>query len=114
VNVRACTIAYYDSLRGSGKDVIEQLARYFAREHEVKKNAPLPKAFTAGRAPSDLCQQRNGVDCGVFVCAMMTCLMYGIEPLEDVVSQRDIPLWRRKVAAACVDAARAGFVDASL
>ena len=111
IDMRKRTVSYYDSLRGSGTDVIKTLIRYLNDEHEAKKKAPLPEIFTSAPAPEGLTRQRNGVDCGVFVCAMMTCLLYDIVPLDTLFSQRDIGLWRRKIAAACLAKT---IVDASL
>jgi hypothetical protein len=111
IDMRTRTISYYDSLRGSGADVIKTLIRWIGDEHMAKKKVPIPEIFTSAPAPDGLTRQRNGVDCGVFVCAMMTCLLYDVVPLNTLFSQNDIGLWRRKIAAACLAKT---IVDASL
>jgi Ulp1 family protease len=104
IDHRARTVAYYDSLRGRGDDVIENLLRWLADEHADKKKAPLPAPYAAARAPAGLARQHNGCDCGAFVCAFMTCLAFGVEPTEDVFAQKDLALWRQKIGAACLAA----------
>ena len=98
------TVAYYDSLGGSGEDVLANLIRYLADEHSEKKSAPLQHPFSSARAPPNLPKQHNGSDCGAFVCAFMTCVSFGVEPCEDAVfSQADMKLWRQKIAVSCLD-----------
>lgn len=118
IDMRKRTVSYYDSLRGTGNDVTTTLCRWLGDEYKAKKDKAAAAGFSendifkSAPAPDGLSRQRNGVDCGVFVCAMLTCLLYDVLPLETLFTQAHIGLWRRKVAAACLaktipDASRA-------
>ena len=102
IDNEARTVAYLDSLRGSGSDVVEALCRYMNDEHRDKKGAPLPGApYTAGQPPLSLPRQLNAVDCGAFVCAFCELLVRGVEPSVGVFTQDDLPQWRQRILISC-------------
>jgi hypothetical protein len=107
VNNLLRTLAYYDSCRSlgfTGEHQMEQVGKYLHDEHLDKKGTPLPQAYRVVAAPADLAQQKNGHDCGAFVCAFETCLAFGVEPTTSVLPQASLPLWRQKIGAACLAA----------
>jgi sentrin-specific protease 1 len=103
VDVPARTICYLDSLGGDGADVVEGLRKYLEDEHVAKKGVPLPgEPFSGVPAPHDLPRQRNGVDCGAFVCAFIECLARGIMPSSELFTQADLGYWRRRILTTCL------------
>jgi hypothetical protein len=101
IDVERRTVAYLDSLRGSGFDVITALCRYMDDEHRDKKGGPLPRAFAGAAVPYLLPRQLNGVDCGAFLCAFCELLVRGVEPTQDVFTQDDLPYWRKRILLTC-------------
>jgi hypothetical protein len=99
IDTRNLTVTYYDSLRGMGADVCATLIRWINDEHLAKKKSPLPNVYKEAPAPNDLARQRNGYDCGVFVCISMLSLLFDKIPTAASVRQCDIPLFRQKIAA---------------
>ena len=87
--------------KDDGKDVIEALCRYMGDEHWDKKGGPLPFAFIGAAVPYPLPRQLNGFDCGAFLCAFCELLMRGVEPTQDVLSQDDMPHWRKRILLTC-------------
>lgn len=102
IDTRKLTVTYYDSLRGSGADVCSTLIRWINDEHLAKKKSPLPDVYKEAPAPNGLARQKNGFDCGAFICTFMTFLLFDVQPVETMFTQKDIGLWRRKIAAACL------------
>merc|ERR1712130_219689 len=70
-------IDYYDSMGGRFKGV-ELLKRYLQDEHMNKKGCPLEGEITH-TYHSNIPQQQNGYDCGVFACHFAECAGRGSE-----------------------------------
>ena len=104
IDVEARTVAFLDSLRGRGGDVVEALCKYMSDEWADKhQGQPLPgEPFTGAPAPPLLPIQRNGVDCGAFLCAFCELLVRGVEPTEDVFTQENIGYWRQRILLTCL------------
>lgn len=101
-------IKYYDSMAGKGKDVLRALSQYVVDEWKDKKERhkldettkPDLSEWKTISTGSDVPQQHNGCDCGVFVCAFAQCLSCGIDPFD--FSQKDMPNFRRHIALSIV------------
>jgi hypothetical protein len=99
----ARTVAYLDSMGGSGNSVVEALCKYMSDEHKDKKGVPLPgNPYTAGQPPQNLPRQHNGFDCGAFLCAFCELIVRGVEPSTAVFSQQDIPAIRERILLTCI------------
>ena len=61
-------IVYLDSMGGSNEKCQKVLLTYLQEEHELRKKAPLPDEWTTRSLSSDIPQQNNSSDCGVFCC----------------------------------------------
>ena len=72
IDVPNGTITYYDSMGGSEDDVLEDLKRYVADEHLEHKKKPLPEEYKIRivNTRQIIPQQKNGSDCGVFLCQL--------------------------------------------
>lgn len=96
-------IQYYDSFGGNGEKYVRDLFRYLQDEHRDKKKCDLPEADSwtlVFRSVDDTPRQRNGVDCGVFVCMFADFLAQNY-PL--CFSQDDLPRCRERVALAILE-----------
>ena len=98
LDLRACTITYYDSLFGEDRTCLANLARWLDDEAKDKGRKPLtPAACDWPRLyPKDIPQQKNGCDCGVFM------LMYAdwlARNLPFAFRQAHMPELRRRVVA---------------
>ncbi|PWN22866.1 hypothetical protein BCV69DRAFT_296838 [Microstroma glucosiphilum] len=73
VNFRRKRIEYYDSMAGENRRVTSKLREYLKKEMADKKKDGVIdlNEFTDYFASDSSPQQRNGFDCGVFVCAAL-------------------------------------------
>ena len=117
VNMRAHTVAVLDSLNKDEDDtklnrqepaVAAHIIRLMGDAFRHSTGKALPQPFVHVLAPLNLSRQTNGNDCAIFVCAYMTCLLYGIPPCAEVFKQKNMLLWRLKIAVACL---KASFTD---
>jgi len=68
VNFREKRFEYYDSLGGSNSTCLKALRQYVKEEHKDKKKKEIDLSDWTDYTPSDIPHQRNGYDCGVFMC----------------------------------------------
>ncbi|XP_076013898.1 sentrin-specific protease 2 isoform X2 [Genypterus blacodes] len=70
IDFRARTVKTYDSMGQRHDDICSLLLCYLIEEHKAKKGRELDGAkWTAGSTrASEIPQQKNGSDCGVFAC----------------------------------------------
>ncbi|XP_071608149.1 sentrin-specific protease 2 isoform X2 [Heliangelus exortis] len=70
IDMRKKNISYFDSMGQKGDDICETVFQYLQEESRVKRNVELPiSEWTLhSMGPREIPQQRNGSDCGVFMC----------------------------------------------
>ncbi|KAM8917076.1 sentrin-specific protease 2 isoform 2-T2 [Spinachia spinachia] len=70
IDFKSKTVKSYDSMGQRHDDVCSLLLLYLIEEHKVKKGRELdsPKWTVGSVKATEIPQQRNGSDCGVFVC----------------------------------------------
>ncbi|KAF4661575.1 hypothetical protein FOL47_006625 [Perkinsus chesapeaki] len=95
VDLKECTLSYYDSLGASHPKFYDYISRYIEDEHKDKKSrAPLrnPKEWQKRDAvitPSCIVpRQNNSNDCGVFMCMFAEAVSGGrsiVEVLQDII-----------------------------
>jgi sentrin-specific protease 1 len=96
------TITYLDSTRGDGTAIIGNVQQYLDDEHLHKKGSRLDQPYRVGVPPADLPRQRNGFDCGAFVCAFGDMLCRGAWPSSVCFTQRSMDYWRRRIGVSCI------------
>lgn len=91
-------IQFYDSLFGNGNDYIWLILRYLCDEFRTQYGKELPiNAWTVVfETPPMTPRQKNGYDCGAFVCMYLHFLLLGL-PL--VFVEEDIDQFRMLMAA---------------
>ncbi|ORX51294.1 cysteine proteinase, partial [Hesseltinella vesiculosa] len=95
VDMNKKQISVYDSLNGDHSHTIKLLFRYLDQEHADKKKAPFDATGWSGVTLTDIPQQENSSDCGVFTCTFAEHLTRDA-PLN--FSQADmVPIRRRMV-----------------
>ena len=79
IDMKGKQIQFYDSLGGTGKSLLQVIYRYLALEWERRK---LPGTFDADKkwellekSPEKYPEQKNGYDCGVYVCCLYDMLI---------------------------------------
>lgn len=87
-------IQYYDSLGGSGGYFFDIMKRYLEDEHLDKKGSSLDISSWKGVNVAGIPRQKNGYDCGMFLCKFADFLSEGL-PLE--FSQNDIVYFRQRM-----------------
>ena len=87
IHMNAKKVAYYDSLNGRGKKYMKALFNYVKEEWRRIHNTELPCSDEWSMTTVACPHQRNGYDCGVFVCFYARCLRMGL-PMS--LTQRDI------------------------
>lgn len=70
MDLKAKTVKAYDSMGQRHDDICNLLLYYLQEEHKVKKGRELDvsKWTMCSLRPSEIPQQKNGSDCGVFAC----------------------------------------------
>ncbi|XP_033843712.1 sentrin-specific protease 2 isoform X2 [Periophthalmus magnuspinnatus] len=70
IDLKSKTVKTYDSMGQRHDDVCKLLLFYIQEEHKVKKGRDLDvsKWTVCSMRPSEIPQQKNGSDCGVFAC----------------------------------------------
>lgn len=100
-NMKTRVLEYYDSLFFENSWAIECLQKYLKDEHQDKKKKPLTDKWTVKiYGHSEIPNQSNGCDCGVFTCMFADCLGEG---RDFNFVQEDMELLRRKMVLAILD-----------
>ncbi|NXG07030.1 SENP2 protease, partial [Sakesphorus luctuosus] len=96
IDVRKKTIKYFDSLGQKGDDICTTLLQYLQEESKAKRNLELSASEWTLRSmsPSEIPQQTNGSDCGVFVCKFADSISRD-KPIT--FTQEHMPYFRRKM-----------------
>ncbi|XP_061553078.1 sentrin-specific protease 2 isoform X3 [Phycodurus eques] len=94
IDLKAKTVKLYDSMGQRHDDICGLLLLYLKEEHRAKKGRELDSAkWTVGcMRPTEIPQQRNGSDCGVFACKYAQYVAKG-RPLT--FRQWHMPLFRK-------------------
>ncbi|XP_056151964.1 sentrin-specific protease 2 isoform X2 [Lampris incognitus] len=94
VDFKSRTVRSYDSMGQRHDDVCSLLLRYLREEHNTKKGRDLDSSkWTVGSLrASEIPQQKNGSDCGVFACKYAHFISKG-RPLT--FKQCHMPLFRK-------------------
>ncbi|VDM21489.1 unnamed protein product [Hydatigera taeniaeformis] len=96
IDLRRRTLSYYDSMGGTNDRCLDVLLNYLNSESEDKLQKPLmamstwQKINTGASVP----QQRNGSDCGVFLCTYAEFLS---RDADFTFSQEDMPDIRKRM-----------------
>uniref|UniRef100_A0A673B641 Sentrin-specific protease 2-like n=1 Tax=Sphaeramia orbicularis TaxID=375764 RepID=A0A673B641_9TELE len=94
IDLKSKTVRSYDSMGNRHDDVCDLLLLYLKEEHRVKKGRDLDVTkWTIGSLKaSEIPQQKNGSDCGVFACKYADYISKG-QPLS--FKQCHMPLFRK-------------------
>ncbi|XP_029350432.1 sentrin-specific protease 2 isoform X2 [Echeneis naucrates] len=94
IDLKSKTVKSYDSMGQRHDDICSQLLLYLMEEHRSKKGRELDSAkWTIGSLrPTEIPQQKNGSDCGVFACKYADYIAKGL-PLT--FKQCHMPLFRK-------------------
>nr|XP_040055283.1 sentrin-specific protease 2 isoform X2 [Gasterosteus aculeatus aculeatus] len=94
IDFKSKTVKSYDSMGQRHDDVCSLLLLYLKEEHKVKKGRELdsPKWTVGSLRATEIPQQRNGSDCGVFVCKYADYIAKG-RPLS--FKQCHMPVFRK-------------------
>lgn len=98
-------LAYVDSMGGSGHQRIETALKFI----QVFLGADRWNAEEWAAIKLKIPQQSNGYDCGVFVITNAMYLALGLDPMA--YSESDMPLQRRRIAAALLNGGFKGEFD---
>ena len=95
-------IVYRDSMGISGQFYTNAIKQYIFDEWHRRNGMPMTQVqmdewVEMSMPPIDLPQQKNGFDCGMFVCMYAD---YMLNNLPELFSQNDMPLLRKKYATA--------------
>jgi sentrin-specific protease 1 len=90
-------IQMYDSMGRGGRESLRIVMQYIQDEHQKKKGIPLPSgdSWTLVDTSSDTPSQRNGFDCGVFLCLFVDFISINSVLL---FSQEDVHHVRQRLA----------------
>ncbi|XP_034050949.1 sentrin-specific protease 2 isoform X2 [Thalassophryne amazonica] len=96
IDVKLRTVKSYDSMGQRHDDICSLLLLYLKEEHRAKKGRELDSAkWTVGSMKaSEIPQQKNGSDCGVFACKYAEYIAKG-KPLT--FKQCHMPLFRKLI-----------------
>ncbi|XP_034530765.1 sentrin-specific protease 2 isoform X2 [Notolabrus celidotus] len=94
IDLKSKTVKSYDSMGQRHEDICSLLLLYLKEEHKAKKGRELDSAkWTVGSLRStEIPQQKNGSDCGVFACKYADYIAKG-RPLT--FKQCHMPLFRK-------------------
>eukprot|EP01114_Cavostelium_apophysatum_P018007 TRINITY_DN5479_c0_g1_i1.p1 TRINITY_DN5479_c0_g1~~TRINITY_DN5479_c0_g1_i1.p1 ORF type:complete len:615 (-),score=139.27 TRINITY_DN5479_c0_g1_i1:51-1895(-) len=94
INMEDKRFEYYDSFGGNNEKCLQLLRRYTADEHKAKKGKDLDLSDWENYTPKDIPMQKNGYDCGVFMCKFADYLSKG-QGL--IFSQKNMSYFRRRM-----------------
>ncbi|CAG10351.1 unnamed protein product, partial [Tetraodon nigroviridis] len=94
IDLKSRTVKSYDSMGQRHDDICSLLLLYLKEEHKVKKDRELDETkWTVGNLKTtEIPQQKNGSDCGVFACKYADYIARG-RPLT--FNQCHMPLFRK-------------------
>ncbi|XP_038566190.1 sentrin-specific protease 2 [Micropterus salmoides] len=94
IDLKSKTVKSYDSMAQRHDDICSLLLMYLKEEHKIKKGRELdsPKWTIGSLRASEIPQQKNGSDCGVFACKYADYIAKG-RPLA--FKQCHMPLFRK-------------------
>jgi len=95
-------IQYLDSMGGSHEGYLQSIFQYLQDEHQDKKKGSLPNAeqWTLEPCNAAIPRQRNGFDCGAFVCRYVDRMARNL-PLD--FDQQGMNDFRRQIALSILD-----------
>ncbi|KAL5969502.1 Sentrin-specific protease 1 [Taenia solium] len=96
IDLRKATLSYYDSMGGTNDRCLDILLNYLDSESKDKLQKPLESMSTWQKinTGASVPQQRNGSDCGVFLCTYAEFLS---RDAEFTFSQEDMPDIRKRM-----------------
>ncbi|KAJ8410096.1 hypothetical protein AAFF_G00211370 [Aldrovandia affinis] len=96
IDLKAKSVKYYDSMGQRHDDICSLLLLYLKDEHNTKKSKDLEvsKWVVSSLKSSEIPQQHNGSDCGVFACKYADCIARG-QPFT--FTQSHMPYFRKKM-----------------
>jgi len=89
------SIYYFDSLGGNGDTYTKWIKKWLTDVAQTQYNFALVDSEWTVQTPSANPRQKNGDDCGVFMCM---CADFLSEHLPLVYSQKDMNYFRMKIA----------------
>ncbi|XP_021426849.2 sentrin-specific protease 2 isoform X1 [Oncorhynchus mykiss] len=92
INFNSRTVRSYDSMGQRHDDICNLLLLYLREEHKARKDRDLDAWTVGSLRPSEIPQQKNGSDCGVFACKYADYIAQG-RPLN--FRQCHMPLFRK-------------------
>jgi len=87
-------ICYYDSLKGNNMKCIDALKGYLDDESKEKRQQPFDLSDWSFEMPKSIPQQKNGCDCGVFMCKYAEWLS---RDMELTFEQEHMPYFRQRM-----------------
>ncbi|KAG8464826.1 hypothetical protein KFE25_010194 [Diacronema lutheri] len=80
INMRSKRFEFFDSLGGTGDDVLEHLRRYVRDEHMAKKGSAIDLSGweAVSWSSAQIPMQNNGSDCGVFMCQFASTVVRNV------------------------------------
>lgn len=100
LNMTERRVEYYDSLGHDNHPCVTKLRKYLQDEHRDKRHSELDLSEWRNHVPTDIPQQGNGYDCGVFACQYAAFAMRRsfVDAARDghpfAFSQSDMPHFR--------------------
>ncbi|XP_014005932.2 sentrin-specific protease 2 isoform X1 [Salmo salar] len=92
INFNSRTVRSYDSMGQRHDDICSLLLLYLRQEHKARKDLDLDAWTVGSLRASEIPQQKNGSDCGVFACKYADYIAQG-RPLN--FRQCHMPLFRK-------------------
>jgi len=77
INFKQKRFEYYDSLGSSNDSCLKTLKKYLLDESMDKRKNPIDLSDWEDYQPKDIPLQKNGYDCGVFMCKYADCTSAG-------------------------------------
>ena len=103
MNLVKKTSEYYDSINGAGAtNLMEHLVHWLSDEIKDKYRGGTSYS-TDGWKCTNKCskripQQKNGIDCGIFLIMNADFLSDGVPIINNTYSQENVPYFRKKIA----------------
>jgi len=96
INIAETKLQFFDSMGGSDKASLANLARYITDEYQDKRQEAVDGSTWVTENPRNIPHQDNCSDCGVF---MVTFAEYSSRDCEFNFHQQDMPFIRRRLTA---------------
>ena len=94
IDLRKREMIYYDSMHRSGSQFFPHLSSYLSQESLQKRSKEMDWSGWKIMERTDIPEQRNGSDCGVFMCRFAECITRGGEINFD---QLQMPYFRKRM-----------------